>query len=265
MKNIQEIKRRYKEILLIKYPDEERKCDKVAEIWAYEDGVIPENCRNYTIFDFDGKSTDKSLIPLDIVALARNRICNFCWGKSWTNIDKKYKTDEDKKIFFRTHSTMQRRMDRGNSVAIFGKSEGPIGRTISASIIMKEAIRLRKHPSNISDTYDWVDFPILKDYIRNDSPPLTDCRSCDWLVVDNITKQSFPSLKQRTYLCDLLDPFFFYRFTNNLPTILVFRFDIRNKTENLESTMGLGISNIVNNKKTCKIPLSSGLIIKNNE
>ena len=273
MKDIQGIKRKYKEKLLQQYAvetfdNEEQKriyCDRVAEAWAYLDGIIPENFRDYTIFDFNGKSTDKSLIPPDIASLARNLICQFCWGKSWKKIGKKFKTDDDKKVFFRNNSVILKRLNRGNNVAIFGKSDGPIGRTMVASIIMKEAIRLRLKPENIGHTYDWIDFPSLKDSLRNDTSALADCRSCDWLVVDDIIKNSFPSLKQRAYLSDLLDPFFMYRLRNNLPTILVFKFDIRDKTDNLESTMGLGIANVVNNKKTLKIPLCSGLVTKDNE
>jgi len=270
MKDIQSIKREYKEKLLKQYADklftnEEQKiiyCDRVSEAWAYIDGVIPEDFRSYTIFDFNGKSTNRSLLPPDIASNARNIICNFCWGLPWKIIEERHKIDEEKKIFFRNNSIILKRMNRGNNIAIFGKSDGPIGRTMVASIVMKEAIRLRMRPKNIGHTYDWVDFPSLKDSLRNDAPSLADCRSCDWLVIDDITKHSFPSLKQRAYLSDLFDPFFMYRLKNNLPTILVFKFDIRDQTENLESTMGLGISNMVNNKKTIKIPLCNGLFVK---
>ena len=42
---------------------------------------------------------------------------------------------------------------------------------------------------------------------------------------------------------------------NKLPTILVFKFDIRKKSFNVEKEMGIGISKIVKNNKTYIVPL----------
>ena len=64
------------------------------------------------------------------------------------------------------------------------------------------------------------------------------------------------SAAQRAYKSDMLDPFFMYRFKNNLPTILVFQYDIRSTKDPLYKSLGIGISTIVNSPRVCRIPLN---------
>jgi hypothetical protein len=124
---------------------------------------------------------------------------------------------------------------------------------------MKEAIKLRLKSGRKDHTYEWVDFAILKEALSNDFESVMDYRNCDWLVVDNITKILFTSAKQQSYILDLINPFFLDRFNNGLPTILVFKFDIRCTTINMEDLMGTGVSNIMNSSKTYKLLLMSEL------
>ena len=129
-----------------------------------------------------------------------------------------------------------------------------------ASIIMKEAIRLRVTHRKRSHTYDWIDFSKLVQAIENKSNDLADYRSCDWLVVDNIQRKN-RTAKQITFISDLIDPFFIDRYKNKQPTILVFKFDIRDKSLLMEQLLGVGINRIVESKRTYKIPLSRNLSI----
>ena len=153
---------------------------------------------------------------------------------------------------------MMKRFSNGNNVAIFGVSPKPIGRTMLASIIMKEAIRLRATHKTRGQTYDWIDFSKLFHVIEKDTVELSDYKSCDWLVVDNILRMT-RSVKQTTLMVDMIDPFFIERFYNKQPTILVFKFDIRDKSMDIEKTFGIGISKILDSKRTLKIPLSENI------
>jgi len=169
-----------------------------------------------------------------------------------TNLDKKSTMK-----FLRENSVMDRRLKNGNNVVIYGQKNQPIGRTMIASIIMKEAIKLRVTRNTRRHTYDWIDFNTLMSAVDKDSFDLADYRSCDWLVVDNIMSK-YRSAKQTTLLIDLVDPFFIDRFDNRLPTILVFKFDITNPAMMIEKRFGVGIKRIIESNRTCKIPLSWG-------
>lgn len=240
-------------------------CSSLAEMWAYIYSVVPEEHSHFTIFDFLGYTFDKItkerkvVIPSAIALHAKNEICKYCWGIGWSII-KDHKAKMDKKTmmkFLRGHSKLDKRLESGNNVAIYGSSSQPIGRTMVASIIMKEAIKLRVTHGTKKHTYDWIDFNTLVNAARQDSFDLADYRSCDFLVVDNIINTS-RTVKQNTFIVDTIDPFFLGRFYNKLPTILVFKFNINNPTVSIEHKFGVGINKIVESNRTCKIPLSGG-------
>ena len=240
-------------------------CFSLAEMWAYIYSVVPEEHSHFTIFDFLGYTFDKItkerkvIIPPSVALHAKNEICKYCWGMGWKAIkDKKEKMDQKSIMkFLRGHSKLDKRLKSGNNVAIYGASSQPIGRTMVASIIMKEAIKLRVTQRARKHTYDWIDFNTLINAARQDSFDLADYRSCDFLVVDNITNTN-RTVKQNTFIVDTIDPFFLGRFHNNLPTILVFKFNIDNPTVSIENKFGAGVNKIVESNRTCKIPLSVG-------
>ena len=271
MKNIEKIKKKYIRFFATKYYKKEEqeltklesyRCSSLGEIWAYLYSVIPEDYGKYTIFDFDGRITGSAgkdqynALSEDIVLSAKNKICSYCWGISWEDInEQKLKNNDNIMAFLRKKSVMMRRFQNGNNIIIFGSSESPIGRTMLASIVMKEAIKLRITHSDRSQTYDWIDFSQLFKAITTDSNDLVDYKCCDWLVVDNITKQ-IRSGKQTTLLIDSVDSFFLDRYNSKLPTILVFKSDIRDKSFSMAKSFGGGLNRIFESKRTCKIPLS---------
>lgn len=271
MENIEKIKKKYKKFFSESYYNKQEEeltefesyeCSLLSELWAYVYSIVPEEHGDYTIFDFDGyivNKSDKSRISAlspDIALAAKDSICKYCWNMSWEDIQEKYSNEGDNiTAFLRKRSVMNLRHRKGNNIVIYGASSKPIGRTMLASIVMKEAIRLRVTHHVRGQTYDWIDFPKLLDAIDKDNMELADYRSCDWLVVDNIDKK-IRGAKQITYLVDRIDPFFIDRYRNKQPTILVFKFDLRDKSLDLEKTFGLGISRILSSKRTCKISLS---------
>jgi hypothetical protein len=277
MKNIEKIKLGYTKLFAKEYYDkdsifdlsevESSICSSLAEFWAYVYSVVPEEHGHYTIFDFLGYTFDKInkerkvVIPPKVALAAKNEICRYCWGMDWQTIKNKKEKMDQKSImkFLREHSVMGRRLKNGNSVAIYGRSLQPIGRTMVASIIMKEAMKLRITHHTRKHTYDWIDFNTLVAAVKKDSFDLADYRSCDFLVVDNIIS-TFRTAKQTTFIVDMVDSFFNGRFYDRLPTILVFKFDIDNPAEMVETKFGVGINKIIESKRTSKIRLSNGEI-----
>jgi len=255
---------------------------KIAEMGAYIDGVIPDGFGDYTIFDFNGYAINKkdnsrtSTIPKKVALRARNAISKYCWGIPWKEIAEKKKNDGElaAKEYLRNHSAMMRRYKNGNNIVIYGESKRPIGRTMLASIVMKEAFRLRNTHRTLGQSYDWVDFSKLfraiegnvltneKERSEELVDELIDYSTCSWLVVDNIQKK-LRSEKQNTLYSDLLDSFFINRYESNQPIILVFKFDIRDKHFDFEKTYGTGLSKIIESDRTFKIPLSENLLNNN--
>lgn len=273
MKNIEKIKSRYLRLFAKEYYNKKNVtdltekellvCSSLAEFWAYVYSVVPEEHGHFTIFDFLGYTINKInndkeiVIPSEIVLYAKNKMSRFCWDMDWKVIKDKREKLNQKNImkFLRKHSVMERRLKQGGNVVIYGVSDQPIGRTMIASIIMKEAIKLRIANHNRRHTYDWIDFNTLMSAVEKDSLDLADYRSCDWLVVDNILSK-YRSAKQTTLLIDLVDPFFIDRFNNRLPTILVFKFDVGNPAMMIEKRFGVGINRIIDSNRTYRIPLS---------
>lgn len=280
MKNIENCKKEILQNFAKKYEDKNVDklkdydlllLDRTAEWWAYMLAFIPDGFEKYSIFDFTGcavnkKDNSKKLtIPKQVAALAKDKICRFCWGMSWKSIYKRKMTDPSSiNVFLQNKSIMLDRMEYGNNIIIHGQSDQPIGRTMLASIAMKEAMRLRVTKFTRTHSYDWVDYSKLFQAIEQDTGDHALYKSCTWLVVDNIIKKP-RSDRQTTLMSDLIDPFFTDRFRNKQPTILVFKFDIRDKMFNLEKYFGSGIVSMIDSKRTFKIPLSENLLSDYNE
>jgi hypothetical protein len=234
------------------------RCKSVSEVKSLIDIVIDREYRGLTIFDMTGETKNKQKVLDSKEAIrAKNLICKYIWGYSWEELKSKFGEEKNIKKYISFNSVLMRRLENGNNVIIYGGTNGPCGRTLVASIIIKEAIKMRLFtPDIISQTYGWVDFQTLTKDLRDDSKAAVHYRTADWLVVDSIYFPKGETDGQFAYRTNLQDPFFIYRLKNNLPTILVFQYDIRLKISPLYKTFGIGISNIVNNPRACRIPLS---------
>jgi len=227
-----------------------------AEVWSYIENTVPEKFHKLTVFDFDGYSENGYQLREDITANAKDLVCKYCWGITWKDAKKKFSNEKAIKEFFKNNSVMLERLENGINVVVFGESSTPIGRSMIASIILKQAIKLRILKGKKSHNYEWVDFSMLKQSIKNDLDDLVIYQSCDWLVVDDVTYSMTSTERQKAYFSELINPFFIERYKNKLPTILIFKFDYRKDFFNVEECLGVGISNIINDNKTFKIPLS---------
>jgi hypothetical protein len=241
-------------------------CKVLAEVMAYVYGVIPDPYFKYTIHDFDGRrhgddKDDERILDETIALNAKKKIIEYCW--EGLSIDKVIiEEDLDK------YSSINKRRQEGKNVVIYGDDEeyfsstnGKIrqkGRTLTASLIMKEIIRRRVEPKNQVQTYDWVSFPMLEYYLKQkDGNMVFSLSACDWLCVDDIPKKVNDSKAANAYRTSLLDPFFLERLESGLPTIFVFRFNITSLSIPWEECFGIGINRIINDPKTCIISLCS--------
>jgi hypothetical protein len=268
MKNITLLKNKFEKENAQKYcnvsdvnkcpdPKKECTCAIAAETKAYLHTIIPEPFYKYSINDFDGRSKDDSeeLIDARIALAAKKKVIEYCWESvSIENIGSISSIELDKK------SIICKRKDECSNVVIHaGFSSGddirkgifcPRGKTLIASIIMKEAINSRTRGGIYSSqTFDWIEFPILENMIKNkEDISVSDIRSADWLVVDDIPYSKY-------YAKNLLDPFFLERLSDGLPSIFVFKFDVKKIIE--EDILGVAISKVIHDPKTFFIKLSS--------
>ena len=277
MKSIQEIKQIYFEKLWEIYgisaknkTSEEiekirSECLIVAEMQAHIKYIIPEEFQKYTINDFNGKSKknftiksseDEAKRAKSIALNAKNIISEYCWGETFKDLKIKFPNKDNLNYYLKTHSFLDVRSKEGCNIVIFGQGN-MIGRTMLASIIMKEAIKLRILRNGVrGNTYSWVDLAYLQNEIIKDSQLSVDYRVSNWLVVDNIFPFDYMSERQRGYVFSALDAFFLDRLNSGLPTVLVFKFDISEEDLDITKRVGMGISQILQNPKTFKVPLT---------
>jgi len=264
MKDIINIKQELERYMSKKYcnVDDISKCPKgdkctckiAAETQAYLRCVIPHPYYKFTIHDFDGLSLDNNLLIDAGVALeAKKKVVDYCW----TGIDI-LKIQETPSTVLDSHSCISKRRLTGSNVVIFDDSslnqksgKSPKGKTLIASLIMKEAIKSRlSGDDSFCQTYDWIEYPILENKVlKKDDVSVSELCSSDWLVVDDITYTDQRWRKQA------LDAFFLERLNDGLPTILVIRFDITKF--NSEDALGVAITKIIRDPKTFIISLAS--------
>ncbi|MCD6435254.1 MAG: hypothetical protein J7L15_02520 [Clostridiales bacterium] len=274
MINIQFIKKKKEQEFALKYygkdfgvlsGEESALCSYAAETFSYIDIVIPEGFRKLTISNFQGSHIDSKrqekidLLPSNVVVRARNLIAKYCWGHSWDDICERYPLVKDREVYLNTSSAMSIRLKNKNDVIIYGQSgRNPIGRTFCASLIMREAIKLRmKNNGYRHGSYDWVDFAVMIDDLKYEREECVDYRSVEWLVIDNITESPFRTDNMQNFMCNILNPFLLGRQNRGLVTILVFKFNILKGSFDIENFMGVGAYKIFKSKKTLKISLNS--------
>lgn len=229
----------------------------MAEMWALQVTVIPDNYAQYSLFDFVGycQSYDGT-ISLDPISVknAKDLVSKYCYGITWSQIKEEKEKNPDKiRNFLDKKSQMLNRHKNGNSVVIYG-DENVKGKTMLASIIMREAISLRVIKSVQDHSYDWSNFNSLLSDLKREDTEAADCRSCDWLVIDNLTAKAV-SHQQSSYLRGYLDPFFTERYYQSLPVILVFRYDVYNNMDITEEIYGNSMVRLLTSKKICRICL----------
>lgn len=244
-------------------------CETAAQIATQIESVIPDEYQQYEIDDFTGTMKDgRKVLKTNIVNAAKLSIFSYCWDG--------FDPDEIGQYSFRDRwamSAMEKRRKNGNSIIIYGDPwasavqtgmlktfKNPIGRSMLASIVMKEAIRLRARAGHTADTYGWVSYNRLYDKLMQRAKEVSDYNEelniyegCDWLCVDGFEIEKANDAT-RQFKSKVLDGFFDERLKNGLPNILVFQDDL-SKDLDLRSEFGLSVNSIINSRKTTRVKL----------
>jgi len=240
-------------------------CKIYSEIWAYIAVTIPESYHNSTLQDFTGMYDGNSVLSKNVVKKAREKIIKYCWK------DIKVGEDYEHQQWF-DRSIIDNRFKTGTSLVIYGDSwtnnlsivsqkftKKRVGKTLIASIVMKEAIMQRIKPSRSADSYAWCDYSLFINRLMSNAndnkfeDEIYNYLEAEWLVIDNIENvKNGENAKQ--FRNSVLDQFFYERLEKNLPTIFVFQENISNII-NLKEEYGRAIYDIINNHKTHHIDL----------
>jgi hypothetical protein len=240
---------------------------RVAEVWAYTEAVVPDQYRQFTIEHFTGMKDGKSLLKPQLVADAKEALVKYCWEG--------IEEGESFSPQWLHKSMMHKRRRQGNNLVIYGNpwssevSAGkvktfrlPLGKTMLAAIVMKEAICLRMRGSeHYADSYAWVAYHTMVNRLMEQAKGNSDYdedvwqyENADWLVVDGLEVMKDAGSNFRA---SVLDKLFGERLDKGLPSILVFQDDL-SQCDNLRAEFGVSINSIINSPKTFCVALLDG-------
>jgi len=272
MKDITKLKRLLESRIAKKFCDlddislctkEHCECKIAAEVQAYMLSIIPRQYHKLSIDDFTGKKLSEELLSTKVAIEAKRKLVEYCWGVSLEVFNRWNETERLNALI------LDRQKQKGRNVVVYSDTEKSMmpfehkdkkeiipkrGKTMVASLIMKEAIRNRMTPGHYIETYDWIEFSVLLNALRDKDTDMNNVKASDWLVVDDIRGIN-NSKSMDSFIASMVDPFFFERLQSNLPTILVFRFDINDPMFALEDKFGVAISQIVDDQNTLHISL----------
>jgi hypothetical protein len=240
-------------------------CERAALVSAYIETIVPEGFRRLTIEDFSGEVTTAGgkairVLRKDVTATAREQIVKYCW-KGIEPGEPYHRGEWGQK------SIMDQRREEGTNVVIYGNASNvkqgklhrvPVGKTMIASIVMKEAIHRKFYRGHLADKFEWVQFPTLVKRLlgqakgeKSYDDEIDDWEEADWLVVDGITFND-KTESARSFRASVLDQLFIERVEKRLPTIFVFQDDIE-KCDDYKAEFGVAIANILSSRKTFRI------------
>ncbi|MAG24860.1 hypothetical protein CMI47_04700 [Candidatus Pacearchaeota archaeon] len=225
-------------------------CKCLAEVMGYQHSVIPGGLSSLEFSDFTGNSNNEKIISKDSASIALSKISEFCFGSPILL------KSNDRKVLNKK-SIMDRRFNDGNMVFIHGEKRGknvksgssPLGRSMIASLILKEAIWRRLFSSNRAYRYHYAMLSKVKSDIFDKSDDANLYYNSDWLVLDDIFCE--PDKMQGI----AIDKIVAHRIHKNLPCIFCFEFDLFKK-ENLSTIVGRYIPKLLYGERTFLIDLS---------
>lgn len=222
-------------------------CAAAAETRAYMEVVIPKPYSNLSLKDFNGKdSTGRTICNGFVLNKVKQQLAKYCWkGIDFSKIDR-YSPEQ-----LNSKSIIGQRRANCENLVIYADEENTstdvAGKTFVAALAMKEAIKNRVLNGRASESYDWIQYSVLKQRLINDPDSLSNTKCSDWLVVDDITSEAQSTRNQKSLISSKLDSFFYERSEDGLPTIFVFRFDVTMDHSVIEDYYGLTMAKIVKN------------------
>lgn len=240
-------------------------CQTMAQVQSHIECVVPDDYQRYELDDFNGIRNGEVLVKPHIVLEARRQLVSYCWQGIEEGEDYDLKT-------WWGRSIMEKRHRNGHSLIIYGNPwasgttagvktfKQPLGRTLLAAIVMKEAIRMRARPGHMADTYAWVSYTRLYDKLmskakdNNDfNDEIEEYQYADWLCVDGFEVER-QNEATRAFKAKVLDAFFDERMSRNLPNVLVFQDDL-SRMEDIRQEFGLSVNTLINSSKTTRVKL----------
>jgi len=154
-----------------------------------------------------------------------------------------------------SNSIMDDRFMDGSMIFIHGEKKKktksstlPLGRSLVASLILKEAIWRRLFSGNKAFTYHYAMMSKIKSDIMDRTEDVGTYYNADWLVIDDVFCE--PDKIQSISLDKILS----HRISKNLPCIICLEFNML-KRDSLESIVGRYIPKLLNGENTFLINL----------
>lgn len=209
-------------------------CSAVAEVNGYCSKILPSGFDSADLGKLNGYANGCKVLSDQVVRRVMSKIGDYCFGEEISDsIPNRTRLNQISK--------MDMRFDEGHNLVIHGSAGNnngsgsgkvPLGKTLIASIVMREAIWRRMFSSNKAFSYMFTSAEMLMDSVFSSKkikeiPP---SRTVDWLCIDDI-------YSGRMHLSHVLDETISYRMSVKLPTILVLQFDA---TQNISIENDIG-------------------------
>lgn len=193
-------------------------CSSIAECMSYHSSILPHGNVGVEISAFDGHVNGSRTVENHNVTIAISKMMDYCFGNSTVSTSlNRYELHK--------MSQMDTRFSNGTNLIIYGESSArtqtKLGKTMLASVVLKEAIWRRMFKTNKAYTYlfkscpEVVDDTISKRIENHQVNPFT----ADWMCIDDIF------LKTRQTQGSVLDQIMSVRLRENLPSVLIIQFD----------------------------------------
>jgi hypothetical protein len=207
-------------------------CSAVAEVNGYCMKTLPSGFEHSDLGNLNGIANGCRVLPEYVVRRVLGKIGEYCFGE-----------DIADSIPNRTQLNLMSKMDirfnEGHNLIIHGgnaqggsRNKIPLGKTLVASIVMREAIWRRMFSSNKAFSYMFTSSEMLIESVfsskRMKEIPMA--RTVDWLCIDDI-------YTGRSHLSSVLDEVVSHRMSVKLPTIIVLQFDAAQNVE-VENDIG---------------------------
>jgi len=223
-------------------------CSAVSEVLSYIDHCLPSKMNKFEFTDFNGVINGEEIISKTNVGLIMSKISKYCFNNEKLDIG-------SSRNLLNYTSCMDKRFSSGTNLIIHGEEKfsndgirKKNGKTLLASMVLKEAIWRRLFKTNRAFTYYYSPMSkIIDDRLTKKELDMTVSPSnCDWLCIDDIYD------KGKQIQASILEDVFISRQSKCLPTIYIVKFDASSKAD-LETVVGESLSRCFSGDKNCII------------
>lgn len=208
-------------------------CSAVAEINGYCMKTLPAGFEFADLGNLNGIANGCKVLTDQVVRRVMGKIGDYCFGEDFSeSIPNRAQLNQISKMDLRFSEGHNLVIHGSGGVSSSGRSKIPLGKTLIASIIMREAIWRRMFSSNRAFSYMFSSSEMIIESViaSKKAKEIPHARTVDWLCVDDIYAGRF-------HLASILDETISYRMSVRLPTIIILQFDAAQQTD-IESEIG---------------------------